>query len=276
MPSNPNRLFRFWQELKRRKVGRVITVYAAASFVILELASIIVEPLKLPEWTVPMVIVLLLLGFILAVVFSWIYDITPEGIQKTISVTQSGSSEKKSSRKGSLLAFWISIAVLLAFGIFYLSRQVRRSTAISKLEKSIAVLPFENWSAEEEHAHLGNALANEIITELYKVHDFHVISYTSSARYQDPGTLSIPQIGKELGANFIIEGTVERQNDEVSIHVQVIHAIEDDHLWANKFKGKWEDIFDIQDEIALPVGRHHLTGQLNPFDVEINKQDIFS
>ena len=267
MPSNPKKLSQFWQELKRRKVVRVITVYAAASFVILELVSIIVDPLRLPDWTLTFIIVLLFVGFILSVILSWVYDITPEGLQKTMSTNKDEEKQESEPKKKTSPIVWIGLVIIVTFSIFYLTRNLKRSSEISKLYKSIAVLPFENWSVDEEHAHLGNALANEIITELYKVHDFHVISYTSCARYQDPGNLTIPQIGRELGANFIIEGTVERQNDEVSIHVQVIKAKDDDHLWAREFKGKWKDIFKLQDDIALQVAEK-LRTVLTPEEID--------
>ena len=93
MPDSPNKLSQFWQELKRRKVVRVITVYAAAAFVILELVSIIVEPLKLPEWFLSMVIVLLCIGFIISIILSWIFDITPKGIKKTEPVLSNSGKE---------------------------------------------------------------------------------------------------------------------------------------------------------------------------------------
>ena len=253
MPDKSNNPFQFWQELKRRKVVRVITVYAAAAFVILELVSIIVEPLRLPDWTLPLVIVLLSIGFLISVFLSWVYDITPEGIQKTRPVTQINSEEKKSSPKEWKVATYVSVLIIIAFVVFYIAGNNNKSSDISKLDKSIAVLPFENWSVGEENSHLGNAIANEIITELFKIKGFHVISYTSSSQYKGPDKPSVPLIGKELGVNFIIEGTIERQNEDVSIHVQVIQAENDDHIWANEFFGEWKDIFKIQDDIALKV-----------------------
>lgn len=252
MASNPFKLLQFWQELKRRKVGRVITVYAAAAFVILEVVSIIVEPLGLPEWTLGLVIILEVIGFIIAIILSWVYDMTPGGLQKTGATGQKEEVVRSSSKVWRIL-IPLSLIIIAASIAFYFAGRNKSAPDISKLEKSIAVLPFTNWSTDENHAHLGNALANEIITEIYKVREFHVVSYTSSARYKDPGKLSIPEIGRELGANFIVEGTVERQNNEVSIHVQVILAENDSHIWAHEFKGNWEDIFQIQDEIAFSV-----------------------
>ena len=253
MPTNLNKLSQFWQELKRRKVVRVITVYAATSFILLELVDIVSEPLRLPGWTLSFVIVMLLVGFIISITLSWVYDITPEGLQKTAPASQVKSEEKKATSRGSRIILLISILVIISFVVYFISGNVRQSSEIHKLKKSIAVLPFENWSAGEEFSHMGNAIANEIITELSKVQDFHVTSYTSSSQYMGANKLPIPQIGKELGVNFIIEGTVERQNENVNIHVQVIQAEDDDHIWANEFSGEWGEIFKIQDDIALAV-----------------------
>lgn len=254
MPENPGKLGQFWQELKRRKVVRVITVYAAVSFVILELVSIIVDPLKLPDWTLSMVIVLLVIGFLLTVVLSWIYDVTPEGIQRTRPVKPTESILNSPSSRAWKISTYISILIIISFVGIYIVSNLKKSNEISKLEKSIAVLPFENWSYAEEFSHLGNAISNEIITELYKINEFRVLSYTSTRQYKQ-GTKSIPVIGQELGVNYIIEGVVERQDDMVNIHVQVIRAKNEDHIWANEFYGKWEDVFRIQDEIALEVAR---------------------
>lgn len=230
----------------------VIIVYATAAFVILELINNVTEPLKLPEWTTTLVILILLVGFPLAIIFSWIFDVTPEGIEKTKPSKESKKGEKAFVPNSWRIASYISFVVIVVLVLYHVLSS-NKSRRISKIEKSIAVLPFNNWSAGEEYAHMGSAIANEIITELSKVKDFHVVSYTSSSRYTDSNKLSIPQIGQELGANFIIEGSVERQNDSVNIHVQVILAENDEHLWANEFLGDWNDIFKIQDDIALKV-----------------------
>ncbi|MDX5585269.1 MAG: tetratricopeptide repeat protein [Aureibaculum sp.] len=252
MADNP---IKFWRELKRRKVVRFITVYAAAAFVILELVSIIVEPLRLPEWTLPLIIVLLGIGFIISVILSWVYDITPEGIQKTKPSTLISSEAKQSTSRGWKISTYISVLIIIAFAAFYIIGNIKQSSDISKLEKSIAVLPFENWSYEKEFSHLGSAFANEIITDLYHISEFRVIGYTSTLQYKD-SQKSIADIGRELGVNYIVEGTLERQGNKVNIHVQVIRAMNETHVWAEEFEGEWEDIFRIQDEIALKVANN--------------------
>ena len=172
MSGNPNKLSKFWQELKRRKVTRVITVYAAAAFVTLELVSIIVEPLKLPEWTLPFIIVLLCVGFIIAIILSWIYDIHPEGgIVKTESAYKVKEDEISKSSNSWKIASYISFVViigLLAINIF----GNRNQTKIDKsLEKSIAVLPFQNFSTEPGQEAMCLGLSDEImgLSCLYEV-----------------------------------------------------------------------------------------------------------
>ena len=253
MPQPTNKISNFWQELKRRKVIRVITVYAAAAFVILELVDIVAPSLRLPDWTLNFIIVLLCVGFIIAVILSWIFDVTPEGIEKTKPSKEVRKDEKSVTPNSWKIATYVSVVIIIGLVGYHILSNNRSSRDIRKLEKTIAVLPFENWHSDEEFPHLGDAIANEINTQLAKINQFHVFSFTSSSKFKGPDKPSIPQIGRELGANFIIEGSVERQDQDVSIHVQVIQAHSDNHLWANEFKGKWKDLFTIRAEIAINI-----------------------
>lgn len=253
MSDKPDNPFQFWQELKRRKVIRVITVYAAAAFVILELVDIVAPSLRLPDWTMNLIIVLLCVGFIIAVILSWIFDVTPEGIEKTKPSKEVRKDEKSVTPNSWKIATYVSVIIIIGLVGYHILSNSQSSRDIRKLEKTIAVLPFENWHSDEEFPHLGDAIANEINTQLAKINQFHVFSFTSSSKFKGPDKPSIPQIGRELGANFIIEGSVERQDQDVSIHVQVIQAHTDDHLWANEFKGKWKDLFTIRAEIAINI-----------------------
>ena len=257
MKNKPGKkLARLRQELKRRNVVRVITVYAAAAFVIMELVSIIVEPLRLPEWTLPLIIVLLCVGFIIAVILSWIYDLTPAGIAKTGPVKENGGdTQPKSSGiigwKVTTIISLLVIASLILLNIFKISG---RSGDIRKLEKSIAVLPFYYYNMDPEAEDLGDAFSNEIITQLYKIKGFdRIISHTSTLSYKGADMPSIPIIGDELNVNFIIEGSLERQNENVLIQIQIVRADTDDHIWADEFKGEWKNIFEIRASIAKDV-----------------------
>jgi energy-coupling factor transporter transmembrane protein EcfT len=176
MPEDPNKLTQFWQELKRRKVVRVITIYAAAAFVIIELINNVYEPLRLPVWTPTLVIVLLCVGFIITVIVSWVYDITPEGIEKTDPAHKAKEVDKPVSSNSWKIASFISFVVIVALILFHILSSSNSSSKITNLETSIAVLPFENMSDDSEFAHLGDAMTDEIIMQLYKINEFEVRS----------------------------------------------------------------------------------------------------
>ncbi len=207
-----NKLSQFWQELKRRKVVRVITVYAAAAFVILELLSIIIEPLRLPDWTLQFAIVFLCIGFIIAIILSWIYDIHPEGgIVKTEPAIEAEEevSEKPSGVNAWKIATYISVVIIIGLIVFNITGSRKQAEDLIELEKSIAVLPFENMSDNSEFAHLGDAMTDEIIMQLYKIREFEVRSRTSVMQYKDTEKGS-PLIGEELNVNYLLEGSTQR------------------------------------------------------------------
>ena len=164
MSSNPNKLSQFWQELKRRRVIHVIIVYATAAFVIIELVNNIFEPLRLHEWTPTLVILILAIGFPIALIFSWIFDVTPEGIEKTKPAKEIQKGERFRIPNGWRIATYVSGVIIIVLLTLNLFANRRRLKIDESLEKSVAVLPFENWSYEKEFSHLGNAIANEIIT----------------------------------------------------------------------------------------------------------------
>src|SRR4030042_1246950 len=148
---------------------------------------------------------------------------------------------------------YASILVIVALIVIYAASERKRVKDLSGIEKSIAVLPFENWSQSEEFAYLGDAIANEISTHLANIEGFHVLSFTSTSRFKGSDRPALQQVGRELRANFIIEGTVERQDQYVSINVQVIQAANDYHLWAEEFKGQWKDIFILRANITKKI-----------------------
>lgn len=255
MTNNPNKLTRFWQELKRRKVTRIITIYAAAAFVILQLVEILAPSLRLPEWTMNFILVLLIVGFIIAVIISWTYDVSPEGgIMKTEPAHKVKPEDIPKSSSSWKIASYISFAIILGLVIFNFIGVRNNNRIDHTLEKSIAVLPFHSYNINPESEDIGDAFANEIITQLYKIKGFdRIISHTSTLKYKGPQKPSIATIGEELNATYIIEGSLELQNENVSIQIQIIHAANDDHVWAEEFKGKWEDIFSIRASIAKAV-----------------------
>jgi TolB-like protein/Tfp pilus assembly protein PilF len=252
MPESPNKLSQFWQELKRRKVVRVITIYAAVAFVILQLVEILAPSLRLPDWTMNFILVLLIIGFIITVIVSWIYDIRPEGgIVKTEPAHKVKPEEVSKSSNSWRIASYISFVVIVGLIVYHvLSRNAMRED-YTDLERSIAVLPFDNLSSNEEHVWFSDGITDVIINQLSKISDLRVLGRTSTLKYKDKEEIkSITEIGEELGVNFVIEGTVQRQANQMRISVQLVRAINEDHLWSEIYDREWKEIFIVQEEIA--------------------------
>ena len=249
MPGRPSNLRQFWQELKRRKVVRVITVYAAASFVILELVDIVSPSLRLPEWTMNFIIVLLCVGFIITVVVSWVYDVTPEGIEKTKPAHKVKSEDKPISSNSWRIASYISFVVivgLIALNVIPRSNQLKE---ITDLEKSIAVLPFANMSSDKEQDYFCYGITEDILNDLTHIEGIHVVSRTSSFAFKDKN-LDIREIGKKLGVHNIVEGSVRTDGNHLRITAQLINVDDGFHLWSERYDRDLKDVFAIQNEIA--------------------------
>jgi TolB-like protein len=256
MAQKSTSINRFWKELKRRKTIRVITVYAAVAFIILQLVDIISKPLQLPEWTLTLVIVLLCVGFIIATLLSWIYDITPAGVKKTKSISHGptkGTEIAKASNTWKIVSY-ISIALifaLLAFNI--LSR--KKSEDLTKLEKSIAVLPFINDSPNDSNKYFINGIMEEVLTNLQKIKNFRVPSRNSVEKYRNQSK-STPEIARELDVNYIVEGSGQKYGNSYRLNVQLIAANKERHLWAESFEQEikeTKDIFRVQSQIAEAI-----------------------
>ena len=256
MPGDPNKLSQFWQELKRRKVVRVITVYAAATFAIIDLLSNIDEPLGLPEWTLPFAIVFLSIGFIISVIISWIYDIHPEGgIVKTEPTTEVSAEPAPSSSKGWKIASYISFVVIV--GLIVLNVMPRTKRVIEKeiLEKSIAVLPFINDSEDIGNEHIINGIMEEILINLQSIKELRVPGRTSIEQYRN-NPKPIPEIASELNVAYILEGSGQRYGNKIRLRVQLVEGATDRHLWADSYDeviNGPEDIFRIQSQIAESI-----------------------
>jgi len=224
MASGPHKIARFWQELKRRKVIQVLIVYASAAFVIIELVNNVFEPLRLPDWTPTMVIVILAIGFPFAIIFSWIFDISLKGIVKTESI----EPEKEPGEDYSL------------------------SDKTSRLENSIAVLPFQDMSPQKDQEYFCEGMAEELINALTKVTRLQVASRTSAFQFRGKG-YDIGKIGKELNVHSILEGSIRKAGNKLRITAQLTNVSDGYHLWSEKYDRDMEDIFAIQDEISLAI-----------------------
>jgi TolB-like protein/Flp pilus assembly protein TadD len=244
----------FFDELKRRKVYRVAVAYVIAAGGIIQLASAVFPAWELPNWALRLTIVLLLVGFPLALILAWAFDVTPQGIQATPDHGLEFAHRHR-RRNISLLVGSGVLASALA-GFFLLPR------ADAKMEKSVAVLPFENFSDKPENAYFADGIQDDILTNLSKIGDLKVISRTSVMAYRGKQK-SVREIGKELGVGAILEGSVRREANRVRVNVQLINAQNDEHIWAEDYDRDLTDVFAIQTDLAQKIA-HELQAQLSP------------
>ena len=249
MPNSPNKLSQIWQELKRRKVLRVITVYAAVAFVILQLVEILAPSLRLPEWTMNLILVLLIVGFIITVIVSWIYDIKPEGgIVKTEPAHKVKAEGIPKSSNSWRIASYISFVVIVALiGLNIIPRTGNKEI----LDKSIAVLPFKNDSPDQEMYFI-NGTMEEILDNLCKIKDLRVISRNSVEQYRN-NPKPTPVVAEEMNVSYVLEGSGQRDGNNIRLTVQLLNARNDSHVWSETYYREMGQIFDLQSEIAQLV-----------------------
>jgi TolB-like protein/tetratricopeptide (TPR) repeat protein len=258
MVQKTNSFERFWKELKRRKVIHVITVYAAVSFVILQLVDIVEQPLRLPDWTTAFVIVLLCIGFVVAIFLSWVYDITPAGVRKTKPVSAIKHSAQATAPTSSRwkIATYVSAIIIVALVVFNFIGRRNLNSDLSKLEKSIAVLPFFNDSPDNENSSYINGIMSEILNNLSKLKDLTVRPRTSVEKFRNPERLSAPQIGKELNVSYLVEGRGQKYGNTLRLTVQLIDAAKDRQIWTEPYDEELKDatgIFAVTSKVAQSI-----------------------
>jgi TolB-like protein len=256
----------FFSELKRRNVYKVAVAYAVVAWLLIQAASILFPTFEAPAWVMKVFVVVILLGFPVALVIAWAFEMTPEGMKRTENVAPDDVIPQWSRRK--FVALIISLALvaagLLAFQWLRpkstLTPRSSEETTASRAavapsaipQKSIAVLPFENLSDEKQNAYFAEGVQDEILTRLAKVADLKVISRTSTQRFKSAPT-DLREIAKQLGVTNILEGSVQKANDQVRVNVQLINALTDAHLWAESYDRKLIDIFAVESDVAQRI-----------------------
>src|SRR5438477_935603 len=252
----------FFSELKRRNVYKVAVAYAVVAWLLIQAASIFFPAFDAPPWVMKIFIILIALGFPVAVILSWAFEITPEGIKLESEIEPNKSITRRTGRK--IVAVTIALAVVAA-GLFVYQVVRSRSTSTSRQDasaarteaatvpnKSIAVLPFDNLSRDPDNAYFCEGVQDEILTRLAKVADLKVISRTSTQHFKSTPD-NLPQIAKQLGVTNILEGSVQKASDQVRVNVQLINALTDAHLWADTYDRKLTDIFAVESDIAKTI-----------------------
>jgi TolB-like protein/Flp pilus assembly protein TadD len=275
-----------FEELKRRNVYKVAVAYVVVSWLLIQAASIMLPAFEAPAWVMKILISALLIGFPIALGFSWAFEITPEGIKRESEIASDKSIAQHTGRKivGLTVVVAVLAAALFAFQLLRPGRtrvetvgeaasfppkqdgKLTASPATESLagarpstsnapampDKSIAVLPFDNLSDDKANAYFAEGIQDEILTRLAKVADLKVISRTSTQHFKSAPE-NLREIAKQLGVMNVLEGSVQRSNDQVRVNVQLINALTDAHLWADMYDRKLTDIFTVESDIAKTI-----------------------
>ena len=261
----------FWEELRGRRVVRAVAVYAVAAWVVVQVADTFFSALRLPEWSVTLVAGLAVLGFPITVVLAWLFDRTPEGLQRTPSpsASRAGAHAGGSPLKDRRLLMAAALGAVLGLGLvgagFWWGSASPSSDPAER--PSVAVLPFEDFSPGRDQGYLADGITEDILSRIARSDDLRVLSRTTVMTYRDREA-ALPEIVAELGVTHVLEGSIQRSGDHIRITVQLIDA-SDAHLWTRSWTGPLDDVFAMQDEIAegvadalaVELGPHGGSGQ---------------
>jgi len=276
----------FIDELKRRNVFRVGIAYALSAWVVLQVVDLILDNTDTPDWVMDVIMTLALLGFFVALVISWAYELTPEGVKRDRGSERHEGLTQHAARK---LNYITLAAVGLVVMLFVFDRVVLEAPVATvpvadtvqslggsssspsldaapessgEPDRGVAVLPFDNLSEDPANAFFAGGVHEDVLTHLSRIGGLRVISRTSMIKIAERG-LDVPEIGRQLGVSHVLEGSVRRAGDQVRVTVQLIEAATDNHLWAENFDRKLDDIFAIQSEIAQSIAAQ-LKTELSP------------
>jgi TolB-like protein/Tfp pilus assembly protein PilF len=263
----------FFAELKRRNVYKVAVAYAIVGWLLVQVATQVFPFLEIPNWVVRLVIALVAIGFPIALVIAWAFELTPEGIKRTDDVDLAASARQP--RKHAWI-FVVMVGAALSIGLFFIGRYSSRNTVsaartetatgLSISQKSIAVLPFENLSDDKGAAYFADGIQDEILTKLASIADLKVISRTSTAKYKSKPE-DLRTVSQQLGVANVLEGSVQKAGDKVRVNVQLIDARADSHLWAKTYDRDMKDVFAIQSEVAQEIA-DSLQAKLSPAEAK--------
>jgi TolB-like protein/Tfp pilus assembly protein PilF len=242
----------FIAELRRRNVLRAAAFYAAAGWLLVQVATQVFPFFHIPEWVVRAIVVAALLGFPFAMLFAWFYELTPEGIKLESEVDHSRSITRQTGRaldRWIIAVLGLAVVLLLA-NTFVVHRDAAPAAAVP--DKSIAVLPFSDLSPQHDEEYFSDGMAEELLNALAKVQDLKVAGRTSSFSFKGRNE-DLRSIGQQLAVANVLEGSVRKQGNKVRITAQLIHAADGYHLWSESYDGDLNDIFDLQERIARAI-----------------------
>jgi len=242
----------FFKELKRRNVIKETLAYLVVSWVLLQVASIILPIVNAPDWVLKTVTFFLAIGFPVWIFFSWAYQVTPEGLKKTRKISEDQTITTATNKRLNII---ILITLLIAIGVSFVNKsrpEASLKTSISITEKSIAVLPFDDYSSGGDTEWFCNGVAEDIRTNLSKIKGItKVISHTSVEKFKNFDK-TIPEIAKELGVSYILEGNVRKHKDKIIITAKLIDA-NDNQIWAENYSDNFDKVFEIQNDVSKKI-----------------------
>lgn len=249
-----------WGELKRRNVIKVATAYAIGAWLLIQIAATTFPILNLPEWTTTLVTVLILIGFPLALIFAWAFELTPEGIKLDKDVDRSGSVSRNTGRKLDFIIIGVLAIGLIVFAVdrFVLLSDTAPASdsdqqiSATEIKQSIAVLPFVNMSDDEGNEYFSDGMSEEILNLLARIPDLKVIARTSSFSFKGKNE-DVRSIGEALGVRTVLEGSVRKSGDRVRITAQLIDVSDGAHIWSGTYNRTMTDIFAVQDDVAAAI-----------------------
>ena len=271
-----------WAELKRRNVVRVAIAYAIVVWLVIEISATTFPILRLPEWTTTFVTVLLIIGFPLALVFAWAYELTPEGLKKEKDVDRSESITQLTGRKldfAIIAVLTVAVVYLISEKLFWTDDVVSEtpmeaSRNVSTVaSKSIAVLPFVNMSADLDQEYFSDGITEEILNALAAIQELAVTSRTSAFAFKGK-SVPIPEIAQQLGITHVLEGSVRKSGTRLRITAQLIDVASDTHLWSETYDRELTDIFALQDEISGHIATALKVNLLGDGAAETAKREV--
>src|SRR5436190_9564716 len=265
----------FLTKLKRRNVVRMAGLYLVGAWLLVQVAGTVPPMFGAPDWLPRSIVVLLAIGFVPALILSWVFELTPDGLKREAELPPEQSIAPQTARRMDRM---IITVLVLALGYFVFDKFAlgpRHETALAHTApwpnevstpmvsaKSIAVLPFENLSSDKENAYLADGIQDEILTKLASIADLKVISRTSTAKYKSkPEDLKV--VSQQLGVANVVEGTVQKASDKIRVNVQLIDARADSHLWAKSYDRDAKDVFAVESEVSQEIA-DALQAKLSP------------
>lgn len=259
MSQKTHNLVKFWNELKRRKVFGVVTTYAATAYIIIEVTNNLAVPLHLADWFLTLELIILVTGLPVVILLSWIFDLTSEGLKKTVTGPESERTEtdKKPVKRIIKPSYVLNLILIIVVAVLAYPKISTRDNSVSSGpgEKiSVAVLPFINLGNDPDQDYFSDGLMDDILDRLCKISDLDVKSRTSSMRFKNTD-ISLKEIAELLGVTAVMEGSVRKLDNNVRITVKLINARTDSHLWSETYDEDISDLFSVQSTVAKAIAR---------------------